>query len=203
MFFASLRPSSVRTGRLGSVALALLAVGCDDVPTTTVAASDTPAATTVAAPVEAPPADFARGRLSYSPIGAGDALGKVDMLLSVQPDGGSDRTFEFGNGLVVEAMLLKAAEIDLPVGDASMADALGVSIDALANGGDPQVYLFRVDGEKPASDGLRLCEQGAATHILFRQIATDADKTMTFLPVTAMPGEAGAQACKRRVFMSE
>lgn len=202
MFFASLRPVSVRSG-IATMALALLAAACDEVPTTTVA-TDTPAPAPSAAPAEtAPPPVVERGRLPYAPVGEPDALGKVDMLLSAQAGGGSDRTFEFGNGLTVDAILMKQADIQLSIGDTSMADALGVSRDALANGGDPKVYLFQVVSEKPAADGLRLCEQGTATHVLFRQIATDTDKTMTFLPLTAAPGEAGAQACERRVFMSE
>lgn len=179
-----------------AVSLGLVLAGCG------AAVDKSPPAAEVPPPASAPPAEAApveRVAFSYVPLGAdAEALGSLKVML---PPGneGSGRSLVFGDGSIIEATLLSAADISLPVGETSMADAIGVTQAALENGGNPKVYMLSVQSETVGS-GAAACGDRPLTALLLRQPETEMDKTVTFVYLTALPTDPAVEICKRNVF---
>lgn len=155
------------------------------------------------APEAAPTVAAERARLVYLPLGAESTeFGPLTVLL---PPGnvGSGRTYNFGNGAVLEAELLAVADVTKTVGNQSMAAALGLTDAALSNNGDPRTYLLKVNTETTAPGGAKMCGDAATAFLLFRQLDTPADRTMTIAMLTAEPGAEGARVCKKLVYTAQ
>jgi hypothetical protein len=136
----------------------------------------------------------------WFPIGVdAEAFGILKVVL---PPGGAgpERTLSFANGHLFETRLLGSVDITKPVGDVPMASALGISQEALANGGDPKTFLMEVSSEGPVADGGSICTTDPPKYVLLRQLDTAADPTSTFLFLTGQPGDGAASICRKLVY---
>ncbi|RYD86007.1 MAG: hypothetical protein EOP84_00505 [Verrucomicrobiaceae bacterium] len=186
--------------RLSFAALAVLALtaGCDDAVQETVVPSS--AATTLAADSAPTPPRIERPTNLYTAVGPeAEAFGLLSVILP--PGGvGGGRTFSFGGGEVLETELVGIADIAKQIGGTPMADALGLTQEALHNGGDPRTYLLKVNSEVSPSGGAKPCGSASPAYLLTRQLDTPADRTVTLVILTAAPGEPTASVCKKLVY---
>ena len=187
---------SFRSGLAALVALSALAA-CDEQPA---AIAPTVEAAAPAEPVAENPPPEERVKWAFAPLGPeAEALGKLTVML---PPGntGSGRTLIFANGVTIEAVLMGSADISKPVGQTAMSDVLGVLPDVLANSGDPRTYLLKVNSESPSDPAARICGEAVTTHILYRDLDSANDKSVTLAFLTADPADASVVSCKRLVY---
>lgn len=184
-----------------AVSAAFLAVACSgDAPAPAEPAP--PAAVTEPAPpavvTETAPAE--RVAFVYEPLGpVAESYGRLSILL---PPGneGPGRTLSFGNGALIETTLLSGADITLPVGEVAMNEAIGVTQDALENGGTPHVYMLSVQSEE-TGDAESACGARPLGALLLRQPESEMDKSVTLVLLTALPTDPAVEICKRAVFL--
>ena len=146
------------------------------------------------------PPETERPKYIYAPMGAeADASGPLTMTL---PAGGvgSSRILSFPNGHTVDTNILGPADITKSIDGGTMAFALGLSEEALANAGNPGVIILEVISEVPPPGLPIFCGAEQTKYLLLRQLNTPADPTATFLFLTGQPGEAGASVCRKLVY---
>ncbi len=181
-----------------AIAVVAFAAACDE-PVEETVVPPSPS-TTMAADSAPTPPPAERPTMLYVAVGPeAEALGLLSVILP--PGGvGGGRTFSFGVGEVIEAELVGVADITKPVGSESMPHALGLTQEALQNGGDPRTYLLKVKSEVAPPDGVRPCGAVPPAYLLTRQLDTPADRTMTLLILTGAPGEPTATVCKKLAY---
>ncbi len=143
-----------------------------------------------------------RAKTSYRPVGPeGEALGELVVL---GPPGGvgSLRTFQFANGGVIELELLSGLDVSKPIGSQPAAAALGLTVQALQNGGDPKVYLLKVLSETPPAGAANLCGDKPAPFAVVRQPESETDKTLTLVMVAGAVDDPSAAPCHKSVYVS-
>lgn len=192
--------SMLRTrAALLTIAVLSIAVACDDAgPETVVPPSEPVPVAADSKPTPPPPAE--RPTSVYAAIGPdAEAFGLLSVMLP--PGGvGEGRTFSFGAGEVLETELVGVADITKQIGAASMAEALGVTQEALKNGGDPRTYLLKVNSEVPPIGGAKACGETSPAYVLTRQLDIPTDRTVTLVMLTAAPGEPAGSVCKKLVY---